>query len=88
VGYDARAYGLRVVGLRLEFYKRSAKEPIHARLVMPVLEGQNDMPVTHDLYGVMKKFDMHMATQLMKAAASLDTTNAVKRSGDGGAAFQ
>jgi hypothetical protein len=34
--------GLRVIGLRVEFYKRSAKDPIHARLVMPVLEGQND----------------------------------------------
>jgi hypothetical protein len=33
-------YGLRVVRLRVEFYKRSAKDPMHARLVMPVLEGQ------------------------------------------------
>jgi hypothetical protein len=36
----------------------------------------------------MTKLNMHMATQLMKAAASLHATNAVKRSGDGGAAFQ
>jgi hypothetical protein len=32
-------YGLRVVGLELEFYKRSSKDPMHARIVMPVLEG-------------------------------------------------
>jgi hypothetical protein len=32
-------YGLRVVGLRVEFCKRSAKDPFHARLVMPALEG-------------------------------------------------
>jgi hypothetical protein len=81
-------YGLRVVGLRVEFYKRSAKDPMHARLVMPVLEGQNVTRTADDLDDVMEKLDMHMATQLMKAAASLHATNAVKRSGDGGAAFQ
>jgi hypothetical protein len=80
--------GLRVVGLQVEFYKRSAKDPMHARLVMAVLEDQNDMPATDDLDDVMEKLDMHMATQLMKAAASLHDTNAVKRSVDGGAASQ
>jgi hypothetical protein len=79
-------YGLRIVGLWVEFYKGSAKDPMHARLVMPVLEDQNDTPATDDLDDVMEKLDMHMATQLMKAAASLHDTNAVKRSGDGGAA--
>jgi hypothetical protein len=43
---------------------------------------------TNDLDDVMEKLDTYMATQLMKAAASLHATNAVKRSGDGGAAFQ
>jgi hypothetical protein len=43
---------------------------------------------TDDLTDVMKKLYMHMATQLMKAAASLHATNAVRRSGDGGAASQ
>jgi hypothetical protein len=81
-------YGLRVVGLRVEFYKRSAKDPIYVRLVMPVLEGQSDTPATDDLDDVMEKLDMHMATQLLKAAASLHATNAVKRNGDGGAASQ
>jgi hypothetical protein len=81
-------YGLWVVGLRVEFYRRSAKDPMHARLVMPVLEGQNDTPATDDLDDVMEKLDMHMATQQMKAAATLHATNAVKRSGDGEAASQ
>jgi hypothetical protein len=61
---------------------------MHARQVMPVLEGQNDTPATDDLDDVMEKLDMHMSTQLMQAAASLHATNAVKRSGDGGAASQ
>jgi hypothetical protein len=81
-------YSLRVVGLRVEFHKRSAKELMQARLVMPVLEGQNDTPSTNDLDDVMEKLDMHMATQLMKAGASLHATNGVKRSGDGRAASQ
>jgi hypothetical protein len=88
VGNDGCRYGLRVVVLRVEFYKRSAKDLMHARLVMPVLEGQNDTPATNDLNDVMEKLDMRMATRLMKAAASLHVTNAVKRSGDGGAASQ
>jgi hypothetical protein len=81
-------YGLRAVGLRVEFYKKSAKDPMHARLLMPVLEGNNDTAATDDLDDVLEKLDTHMATQLMKAAASLHATNAVKRSGDGGAASQ
>jgi hypothetical protein len=81
-------YGLRVLEMRVEFYKRSSMNPMHARLEMPKLEGQNDTPATDDLYDVMEKLDMHMATQLMKAAASLHPTNAVKRGGDGGAASQ
>jgi hypothetical protein len=54
---------------------------MHARLVMPVLEGQNETPAIDDLDDVMEKLDMNMATQLMKAAAFLHATNAVKRSG-------
>jgi hypothetical protein len=77
----AERYGLRVVGLRVEFYKKSAKNAMHARLVMPVLDGQNDTPATDDLDDVMENLDMHMTTQLMKAAASLHATDAVKRSG-------
>jgi type I restriction-modification system DNA methylase subunit len=57
-------------------------------LVMPVLKGQNDVPATDDLDDVMEKLDMHMATRLMKAAASLDATNSVKSSEDGGATSQ
>jgi hypothetical protein len=81
-------YGLRVVGLRVEFYKRSANDPMHARLVMPVLECQSDTPATDGLDDGMEKLDMHMATQLMKAAAFLHATNSVKRSKDIGAASQ
>jgi hypothetical protein len=79
-------YGLRVVGLHTEFYKNYAKDPMHAKMVMPVLEGQSEIPATDDLDGVMEKLDAHMTTQIMKAATSLHATNAVKRSGDGGAA--
>jgi hypothetical protein len=43
---------------------------------------------TDYLDDVMEKLDTYMATQLMKAAASLHATNAVKRSGNGGATSQ
>jgi hypothetical protein len=81
-------YGLRAVGLRVEFYKKSEKDPVHARLLMPVLNGDTDTATTDGLDDVLEKLYTHMATQLMKAAASLHATNAVKRSGDGGAASQ
>jgi hypothetical protein len=79
-------YGLRVVGLRTELYTKSTKDPMHAKMVMPVLEGQNEIPATDDLDDVMEKLDTHMATKLMKAAVSLHAINAAKRSGYGGAA--
>jgi hypothetical protein len=47
-----------------------------------------DRAKTDDLDDVMEKLDMLMATQPMKPVASLHATNAVKRSGDGGAASQ
>jgi hypothetical protein len=82
-------YGLRVVGLRVEFYKRSAKDPMHARLVMPALEGRNDVAAADDFDDTLEKLDTHMASQLMKAVSSLSATNAIKRgSGDGAAGSQ
>jgi hypothetical protein len=82
-------YGLRVVGLLAQVYKRSAKDPTHAKLIMPALEGRNDIAAADDLDDTLKKLDTHMASQLMKAVASLSVTNAVKRgSGDGAASSQ
>jgi hypothetical protein len=88
-GIIAVRYGLRVVGLRVEFYKRASKDPMHAKLIMPVLEGRNDVAASDDLDDALDKLDSHMETQLMKAVASLSATNAVKRgSGDGAAGSQ
>jgi hypothetical protein len=88
-GIIAVRYGLRVVGLRVEFYKRASKDPMHAKLIMPVLEGRNDVAAADDLDDTLEKLDSHMATQLMKAVASLSATNAVKRgNGDGAAGSQ
>jgi hypothetical protein len=85
-GIFAVRYGLRIVGLRVEVYKRSAKDPMHARLIIPALEGRNDVSAADDLDDTLEKLDMHMESQLMKAVASLSATNAVKRgSGDGAA---
>jgi hypothetical protein len=87
-GMIGARYGLSTVGFRIEFCKKSAKDPMHARLLMPVLEGNNDTAATKDLDDVLENLDAHMATELMKAAASLHASNAVKRSGDGGASYR
>jgi hypothetical protein len=84
----AVGYGLRVVGLRTEFYKMCAKDPTHAKLIMPMLEGATDVPATDDLDDVRDKLDGHIAAQLMKAAASLHASNELKRTKGGSAAQQ
>jgi hypothetical protein len=81
-------YSLRVLGLRVEFYRRAAKDPVHAKLVMPALESRNEISATDDLDEAIEKLDGHMATQLMKAVATLSANNAVKRQGDGSAGAQ
>jgi hypothetical protein len=78
-------YGLRVVGLRTEFFRMSAKDPAHARLLVPALEGQDTLAATDNIDEKMAQMDAHFATQLMKAAASLSADNAVRRTGEGGA---
>lgn len=79
-------YGLRVTGLRSEFYKLAARDPVYAKLVLPTLEQKNDIPAADDLVEPMEKLDSHMSTQLMKAVATLSASNATKRAGRGGAA--
>jgi hypothetical protein len=59
---------------------------MHARLIMPALEGRNDVSAADDLDDNLEKLDTHMASQLIKAGASLSATNAVKRGSGYGAA--
>lgn len=74
-------YGLRVMGLRSEFYELSARDPTYAKMVMSSLEQRNDVAAADDLTEAMEKLDSHMTTQLMKAVATLSASNATKRSG-------
>lgn len=78
-------YGLRVTGMRAEFYRLAAKDPTHAKLVLPTLEKKNDMPAADDLVEPMERLETWNATQLMKAVATLSASNATKRAGRGGA---
>lgn len=82
----ATHYGLRVTGLRVEFYRMVARDPTYAKLVMPSLEQRNELPASDDLIEPMDKLETHMSTQLMKAVATLNASNATKRSGKGGPA--
>lgn len=76
-------YELRVVGLRAEFYRMAAKDPVYAKMVMLALESRNNMAASEDLAEPLKTFELHMSTQLTTLGAS----NATKRAnGRGGAA--
>lgn len=57
-------YGLRVVGLRSEFYKMAAKDPVHAKMVLPNLQRRNDVAASDDLVEALEKLDSHMSSQL------------------------
>ena len=42
-------YGLRVVGLRSEFYKMAARDPTHAKMILPTLQQRNEVAASEDL---------------------------------------
>ena len=69
------------VGLLLEFYKKAARDPTDAKLVMSALEQKYDMAPANDLDEAVSKLETHITTQLMKAVASLSATNTVWRTG-------
>jgi hypothetical protein len=85
-GIISVSYGQRVFDLLVEFYKRSAEDRTHAKLITPFLEGRNNVAAADNLYDSHEKLDTHMASQLMRAVASLSATDAVKRGRGNGTA--
>lgn len=80
-------YTLRVLGLRTEFYRLAAEDPVHAKMVLPALERRGEIAAADDLDGPIAQLESHMTTQLMKAVATLHASNATKRArGRGGPA--
>lgn len=86
-GIIAIRYALRVLGLRAEFYRMAATDPVHAKLILPTLERRTEVPASDDLDDPMAKMEGLMSQQLMKAVATLSASNATKKaSGSGGRA--
>lgn len=80
-------YGLRVVGLRSEFYKMASKDPVHVKMVLRSLEGRNDMAASEDLVEPLETLALHISTQWVNTVATLSVSNATKREkGKGGPA--
>lgn len=70
--FDVRAlvsvrYALRVVGLRTEFYKIAADDPVTAKIILPDLERRMDLPAADDMVEMMDKLNTNLNTGLMKA---------------------
>lgn len=85
--YVAVRYSLRVLGLRAEFYRMAAKDPMHAKLVLPSLERRGETAMADDLDDVLATLESHLSSQMFKAVATLKASNETKRSnGRGGAA--
>ena len=66
----------------------ASRDPTYAKLVMPSLEQRNDVAAAEELSEPLKTLDGHIATQLMKAVATLSASNATKRAGRGSAAAE
>ena len=64
----------------------AARDPTYARMILPTLQQRNEVAAADDLTEAMDKLDSHMTTQLMKAVATLNASNATKRTGKGGPA--
>lgn len=79
-------YVLRVLGLRSEFYKMAADDPTYAKMVLPTLERRGDIVMADDLEKPLGELESHLATQLMKAVATLSASNATKRAKNRGGA--
>lgn len=75
----ATRYTLRVLSLRSEFYKMASDDPVYAKMVLPVFEKRGEVVAADELENPMGEMESHMATQLMKAVATLTASNATKR---------
>lgn len=67
------------MGLRAQSYKMAPRDPTHAKMMLSMLEKRNDQVALDDPVEPMEKMDSHMATQLMKAVATLSASNTTKR---------
>lgn len=76
-------YVMRVLGLRSEFYKMAAEDPTYAKMVLPTLEKRGEVVAADDLERPLADLDSHMATQLMKAVATMYASNATKKAKGG-----
>ena len=57
----------------------ASKDPVYANMVLPSLEGRNNMAVSEDLVETLETLASQMSTQLMKAVATLSASNVTKR---------
>lgn len=80
----SNCYVLQVLGLRAEFYKMVAEDHGISRLVLPVIENWGRKTKAHDLDEVVKLYEKHMETELMKVVIYLGVTKSEKRSPDCG----
>ena len=74
-------YALRVLGLRTEFYKMASDDPTTAKMLLPGLERRQNLPAADDIEEALGTFESLLNTQLMKAVATLRTSNAKDRNG-------
>lgn len=72
-------YCLRTLGLRTEFYKMASDDLVHAKLVLPIIEKRTEVAAADDLDKAMSDMLSHNTTQMMKAVATLQASNAAKR---------
>ena len=77
-------YALRVLAIRVQFYRNATRDPFSAKLNQELYEGEHELPANEMLDERVKQLDGRRETQLAKAFANLAASNAVKKNGEGG----
>ena len=78
--YVKKGYALRFLGLRAEFYRNAAKDPTHAKRLLPMLERRGDVAMADNLDYALANYESHTSTQMLKAMETFQASNATKRS--------
>ena len=62
----------------------AAKDPMYAKLVLPLPEHCGEMAMANDLNGPLETIESHLSSQMYKAMATLNARNETKRAGKKG----
>lgn len=77
--FVAVSYCVRTIKMWTAFYKVASDDPVHTKLVLPILEKTTKVGAADDLDKALSDMLSHNTTQMMKVVPTLQASNATKR---------